>query len=720
MNFRRKHVRVPTVLQMEAVECGAASLAMILAFHGRFVSLEQLRVECGVSRDGTKALNILQAARRYGLGARGFKKEIDGLKQTVMPVILFWNFNHFVVCEGFGGGGVYLNDPACGRVRVSNEEFDRAFTGVVLTFEKTGEFRRGGSRPSLLRSLAARLPGSLTPISFLMLATLGLVFPGLIAPAFQRIFVDNILIGGSGRWLSPLLLAIAATAILRALLTALQQRTLLRLETRLAIEGSSRFLSHLFRLPMDFFLQRTAADIAARVSINDRVASLLSGELATSAVSIVTAAFYALLMFRYDVTLAMLGVAIALTNLLMLRYVSRKRTESNQRLQQDRGRLMGTSMNGLLSIETLKATGSEGDFFTKWSGIQANVATREQSMGVTGEVLSSLPALLLAINMAALMALGGSKVMDGVLTMGMLVAFQSLLYNFLAPVNQLVRIGDALPEAHAEMKRLDDVLNYPATPGLISAVPQTAISRRLEGDLQLSGITFGYSRLIPPLIEDFSLTVQAGRRVALVGGSGSGKSTVARIVAGLYEPWAGEVLFDGEPRRHYPREVMNSSLAMVDQDIFLFEGTVRENLSLWDEQFEEPSILSAARDACIHEDIAARPGGYDSIVEESGRNFSGGQRQRLEIARALVGEPRILILDEATSALDPQTEMLLDDNLRRRGCTCLIVAHRLSTIRDCDEIIVMHMGRVVERGTHEDLLSTGSHYARLVSGSPEA
>ncbi len=513
MLFRRSRVDVPTVLQMEAVECGAASLAMILAWHGRFVSLEQLRVECGVSRDGTKAVNILKAARQYGLTAKGFKKEVADLKATAMPVILFWNFNHFVVCEGFGAGGVYLNDPARGKVKVTDEEFDRSFTGVVLTFEKSPEFRRGGSRPSLFRSLAARLPGSRTAVLFLVLATLGLVAPGLVAPAFQRVFVDNILIGGSDRWLSALLAAMAATALLRAALTWLQQRALLRLELRLAIEGSSRFLRHLFLLPMDFFLQRTAADISARVTINDRVATLLSGNLATSVVSIFTAVFYAALMFRYDSRLALLGVAIAAVNLLALRFVSRKRTESSQKLQQERGRLLGTSMNGLLSIETLKATGAETGFFGKWAGIQASVVTREQSAGVMTEVVSSLPALLLAINSASVLALGGSRVMDGALTMGMLVAFQSLLVNFLDPVNQLVRTGGVLPEVNAEMRRLDDVLNYPADPALASP-EMSPVSSRLEGRVELRGITFGYSRLDPPLIEDFNLAIEPGRRVA--------------------------------------------------------------------------------------------------------------------------------------------------------------------------------------------------------------
>lgn len=701
---------------MEAAECGPASLAMILAYFGRWVPLDELRDRCDVSRDGSTALNLLKVARQYGLEAGGRKCHPEDLKKMELPAVVFWNLNHFLVVEGFQGDRVYLNDPASGPRSVSFKDFDESFTGVVLTFKTTPEFKKGGSRPSAFGGLQRRFRGAYEPLFYLLTTSFLLVVPGLITPAFLQIFVDDILGKALFSWTMWLLLAMLLTALVSSLLNLMQGYILLRLEIFLTTRNSAQFFWHMLNLPIRFFSSRMVGELSNRVGLNDKLAQILAGKVTLAAFHFVMIGFYAMVMFSYDPTITLITLFLGGVNVLALVVVGRLRTDLNARSLADQGKLLGVTLGALQGIESVKASGRESELFSHWAGYQTRVLNASQSTGYVLAQVGLLPQLATGIGNVALLGYGGWLVMHGVLTVGNLMAMQTLQSSLLGPINQLVELAGTLQEARADLNRLDDSLEQ--KPQRDPELKPDGLAR-LSGHIEFQAVTFGYRRLADPLIKDFSLTIKPGSRVAIVGSTGSGKSTLARLLTGLFEPWAGRVLYDGQSIEQLPRVVLSSSVSLVDQEILLFEGSLRQNLSLWNPALSDDVLLQAARDACIYDTLMARGGGLEGWVSEAGRNFSGGERQRLEIARALAVQPSVLVMDEATSALDPTVEREIDRNIRARGCTCIIIAHRLSTIRDSDQIVVLDQGRVVESGTHEQLMdSPDGVYRTLVLAEP--
>ena len=687
--------KVPVIMQMEALECGAASLAMVLAYYGKWIPLEQVRYDCGVSRDGSNARNVLRAARSYGLTAKGYRYEPAELKtKGKFPCIIHWNFNHFVVLNGFKGNKAVLNDPARGTYTVSMKTFDESFTGIFLMFEPGEEFVPGGKPQSVFGFAKKRLKGARAAIAFVTMTTIISSLIGIISPAFSRIFLDRLLTGQNPDWVVPFVIALAGMSVIQLIVAWIQSVYSLKINGKLSMVGNSTFMWQVLRMPMDFFSQRMAGDIQGRQSSNASIASSLVETFAPLLLNAGMMIFYLVVMIRYSLMLTLIGLASVLINFGLSTIISKKRINITRVQMRDSGKLAGATVAGIEMIETIKASGAEDGYFEKWAGYQASVNT-----------LCSTAVLMLGVYLA----------MQGEFTVGMIMAFQGFLSSFTAPAESIISAGQTIQEMRTEMERVEDVMKYPVDVQNDAPVDENAEYDKLSGCIEMKNVTFGYSRLAEPLITDFNLSLKTGSRVAFVGASGCGKSTLSKLISGLYKPWSGEILFDGKRIDEIDRSVFTGSLAVVDQDIILFEDTIANNIKMWDTSIEDFEMIMAARDAQLHEDIMQREGGYQYKLTEGGKDFSGGQRQRMEIARVLAQDPTIIILDEATSALDAKTEYDVVNSIKNRGITCIVVAHRLSTIRDCDEIVVLDGGRVVERGTHEELMRLGGAYTQLVS-----
>lgn len=709
--------KVPVVMQMEALECGAASLAMILAYYEKWIPLEQVRLDCGVSRDGSNARNILRAARSYGLSAKGYRYEPEVLRREgKFPCIIHWNFNHFVVLDGFRGNKAVLNDPAKGTYTVPMSTFDDSFTGICLLFELDEGFVPEGKQQSMLKYAKKRLAGAGAAIAFVILTTVISSLLGIITPAFSRIFLDRLLTKQNPEWLMPFTIFLAGMGVVQLIVAWMQAVYSLKINGKLAMVGSTTFMWKILRMPMEFFSQRMAGDIQGRQASNSMIAERLVDTFAPLALNAAMMVFYLVVMLGYSVILTLIGLASVLANLVLSGIISKKRMNITRVQMRDAGKLAGTTVAGIEMIETIKASGAENGFFEKWAGYQASVNASQVKFQRMNQLLGLLPTLVSSVCGTAVLMTGVFLAMNGEFTVGMIMAFQGFLSSFVSPAATLISAGQTLQEMRTDMERIEDVMKYPTDVACESSSDdENAEYNKLSGSIELKNVTFGYSRLAEPLIRDFSMTLKPGARVAFVGASGCGKSTLSKLISGLYKPWSGEILFDGKPMSEIDRSVFTGSLAVVDQDIILFEDTIANNIKMWDNSIEDFEMIMAARDAQLHEDIMQREGGYQYKLTEGGKDFSGGQRQRMEIARVLAQDPTIIILDEATSALDAKTEYDVVRSIKDRGISCIVVAHRLSTIRDCDEIIVLDRGNVVERGTHEELMAHGGVYTQLVS-----
>ena len=709
--------KVPVIMQMEALECGAACLAMVAAYYGKWVPLEQVRRDCGVSRDGSNARNVLVAARSYGFAAKGYRYEPDSLRTDgQFPCIIHWNMEHFVVLNGFTKDKAVLNDPARGLVSVSMEEFDRSFTGICLILEPGADFPPGGKPKSVLEFARHRLKGAGPAIAFVVLCTIIGSLLGIIQPAFSRIFYDRLLTGQNPEWFMPFMAALIVFSCLQVFIAGVQMLYSNRINARFAVVGSTSFLWKVLHLPMDFFSQRLAGDIQARQSSNAGVANALVNTFAPLSLQLIMMVFYFVVMVRYSWQLTLLGLVSIAVNMAMARVISQKRINLSRVQMRDGGKLSSATVSGIEMIETIKASGAENGFFGRWAGYQASVNTQQMRSARMEQILGLIPSVISVVCSSAITIAGAWLTMNGQFTVGMIAQFQGFLSSFSGPIGSLISAGQSLMEMRTEMERIEDVMQYPDDPAFHTAPDEAEGSfEKLSGMVELKNVTFGYSRLAQPLIRDFNLTLKPGSRVALVGASGCGKSTVAKLISGLYQPWSGEILFDGQPMGSISREKLTGSLAVVDQDIVIFEDTIANNIRMWDTSIEDFEVTLAAWDAQIYHDIMRRDGGFQNKLTEGGKDLSGGQRQRLEIARVLAQDPTIIIMDEATSALDAKTEYEVVSAIRNRGITCIVVAHRLSTIRDCDEILVMDGGLVVERGTHEELMARGGRYTELVT-----
>ena len=705
----------PIIMQLEALECGAASLAMVMAYYGKWVALEQLRVDCGVSRNGSNAMNILKAAQKYGFQTRGYAYNIQKIKEKgKFPAIIHWGGGHFVVLNGFRGNKAIINDPAKGLIKVDLKTFDSIFTGIFLEILPGEDFVPGGKKKSILAFARKRLKGAVALIAFFAITTIIFYLFSIITPITNQVFVDYLLGGKNPDWLLPFVYIVAGVGLLQVVVTAVQTLYSYKIRGKLDLVGSTTYMWKILRLPIEFFSQRMVGDLQERQSENASIAETLVNVFAPLLFNAIMIVVYLVIMLGKSWILTLIGVSTIVLNAFLSKYISKVRVNISRVQSRDRSRLSSMTSKGIEMVETIKSNGAEQAYFDSWSEVHENVVAGKIKMAKTNQFIGFLPGFISLIANYSVLILGVYYTIVGEFTIGSILGFQGLLGAFMSPAMTMINSGQSLLEMRTQMERVDDVLEYRLDENVTREIEMDKVSK-IKGNLVLKNLVFGYSRLDKPVLDNFSLEIKQGQKVAIVGTTGSGKSTLSKLISGLYSPWSGEIIFDGKKIEEIDHEIFTSSIAVVDQDITLFEDTIMNNIKMWDESIEDYEVIMACNDAQIHEQIMSRDGGYNAPVLEGGRNFSGGEKQRLEIARSLALDPSIIILDEATSALDAKTEFDVVKAIKARGITTIVIAHRLSTIRDADLIVVLKKGVIAEQGTHDELMKLKGSYYELVS-----
>lgn len=712
---------VPVIMQYENQESGAVSLSMILGYYGKWLAGGMVKEDVGPCRDGANAYHIAKAAQSYGLNADVQKLKSDEFFQKAsFPCIVHWQYTHFLVVKGVKKGDVYINDPKKGDYRISKKAFEERYTGFCIFFEPSESFVPEGHRKTLTEFIKERLNHMSVALFFVLMTTFLISMLKIFRQGMSRLFIDRLMTGDYGSWEKPFLYLLSAVTVVELIVQAIKDYYMNRINGKISVVSSTSYMWHVLKMPLSFFASRLTGDINFRKKLSVEVAGRLVTIFGPLVLQIIMMVLYLGIMVSYSVILAIIGVASVLINAIIGRVIAKKITRITREQMTSNGIMGGTLSAGIQMIETIKASGAENGYFELWSGYQANVVAQQNKANKVNQHLGMVPQIVSGISGNLVLIVGALLIMNGQFTPGSLMAFQGILTLFTAPANALIGFRKDLQEMHADMERIDDVMeteediSWKKRESEDNSRSQDETYKKLSGQLTMKDISFGYSRLDDPLIENFNLDLKPGKSVAFVGPSGCGKSTLAKLISGLYQPWKGSITFDGKDLLDIDNSVFRGSLAVVDQDIILFEDTIENNIKMWDNTIENFEMILAARDAQIHYDIMKREEGYRHRLAPEGKDFSGGERQRLEIARVLAQEPTIIILDEATSALDAKTEFDVVQGIKDRGITCIVIAHRLSTIRSCDEIIVLEHGHVMERGTHNELLKKDGLYAELV------